>query len=388
MTDLPDPLVPADVDLQDQTYMPLKLASLFGSEFWAKANDKVFRAGLSLWAKSWHQVPASSMPDNNVVLAKAAGLSLDDWAVVRDDALHGFVKCSDGRLYHPVVADLALIAWTAKLRTRRDNGQAAHRMRIWRAKQREDLQAAKNKGKALRVTSDDYAVTDQGGAPALILPPTMPKPLSGNEMGYANGLHNADAGTAQGSDPGLSVRTHASPSNHSSKVTAANTRARGPARILTDDNLREQSLGIEGSGGKGVAPQLTFVLPPLPAAKPKASKRVKADAVDDFALTPDMRVWIARHTPNIEPDKAIAEFKDYVRSKQPKFKDLEAAFRNSCRRLQERHEQRFGHALPPHRANVSPGRAAYRQAFKEWKAGGCIGPEPDPSTFEHLDRKR
>jgi hypothetical protein len=40
------------------------------------------------------------------------------WRKVKAGALRGFVKCSDGRLYHPLVAQKALTAWEGKLKQR------------------------------------------------------------------------------------------------------------------------------------------------------------------------------------------------------------------------------------------------------------------------------
>jgi len=118
MSDLPDPLVPAEVDLRDFAFMPLDIVRLFGSRFHAIASDAQWRAGVTLWCKSFHQVPAASLPDDDIELCRLAELGRDvkAWRKLRDVALHGWVKCSDGRLYHPVVAEKALEAWEAKLK--------------------------------------------------------------------------------------------------------------------------------------------------------------------------------------------------------------------------------------------------------------------------------
>jgi hypothetical protein len=62
-------------------------------------------------------VPAASLPDDDRFLAKAAGYGrvVKEWMNVRAGALHGWVKCADGRLYHPVVAEKANESWRAKL---------------------------------------------------------------------------------------------------------------------------------------------------------------------------------------------------------------------------------------------------------------------------------
>ena len=116
MTDLPEPLTPADCDLRDFQFMPMDIVRLFGSRFHAIANDAEWRAGITLWLKSFHQVPSASIPDDEVELARLAefGRDLKSFRKVRVNALHGWVKCSDGRLYHPVVAEKALEAYKKK----------------------------------------------------------------------------------------------------------------------------------------------------------------------------------------------------------------------------------------------------------------------------------
>ncbi len=103
------PLVPADVDLRDFPFMPLDVIRLRDSDLAALASAEEFRCAVLLWCASWHQVPAASLPDDDVVLASLAGLGRDirQWRKLKAAALRGFIKCDDGRLYHPVVAEKA-----------------------------------------------------------------------------------------------------------------------------------------------------------------------------------------------------------------------------------------------------------------------------------------
>jgi hypothetical protein len=116
-----NPLVPAEVDLRDFPYMPIDIGRLFGSEFHARSDDGCWRAGVTLWLKSYHQVPAASIPDDDISLARLAefGRDMKSWLEVKAGALQGWVKCSDGRLYHPVVAEKALEGWLEKLGQRK-----------------------------------------------------------------------------------------------------------------------------------------------------------------------------------------------------------------------------------------------------------------------------
>lgn len=122
---LPEPLVPADVDLRDFPFMPLDVTRLLDSEIMALEDAEAFRAGVASWCKGWHQVPAASLPNEDGSLCRTLGYGRDlkTWARLRKaGALHGWVLCSDGRLYHPVVAEKALEAWLEKLNQRLSSG--------------------------------------------------------------------------------------------------------------------------------------------------------------------------------------------------------------------------------------------------------------------------
>lgn len=115
---LPEPLTTADCDLSDFQYMELDVRQLRDSKFAATVDAEAFRAGVLLWCAAWHQVPAGSLPDDDVELANLAGFGrvVKEWRKVREEALYGFVKCSDGRLYHSVIAKKAASAYEAKQR--------------------------------------------------------------------------------------------------------------------------------------------------------------------------------------------------------------------------------------------------------------------------------
>jgi hypothetical protein len=108
----PAPLTPPDCDLRDFSWMPLDVLRLRDSDLTVLSSGEAFRAAVLLWCASWHQVPAASLPTDDRLLANLAGYGRDmaGWSEVRVDALRGFVECSDGRLYHRVVAEKALEA--------------------------------------------------------------------------------------------------------------------------------------------------------------------------------------------------------------------------------------------------------------------------------------
>ncbi|WP_244239643.1 DUF1376 domain-containing protein, partial [Pseudomonas aeruginosa] len=93
--------------------MPLDVQRLLTSETWVLGSGDERAAAMTLWLASWHQVPAASVPDNDRMLAHLSQCAR--WDKVKAHVLRGWVKCSDGRLYHPVVAEKALESWVEKL---------------------------------------------------------------------------------------------------------------------------------------------------------------------------------------------------------------------------------------------------------------------------------
>lgn len=141
MSELPTPLSPEDCDLRDFPFLPLDIARLFNSEFHARSNDTEWRAGVTLWLKSFHQVPAGSIPDDDVQLARLAELGRDTktWKKIKGVALHGWIKCSDGRLYHPVVAEKAAEALAGKKTQRGRTAKGRLQVMLKRLSQASDM---------------------------------------------------------------------------------------------------------------------------------------------------------------------------------------------------------------------------------------------------------
>ncbi|WP_416360399.1 DUF1376 domain-containing protein [Burkholderia orbicola] len=112
MTDLPNPLAPADCNLRNLPWIPLDVGRVIDSDLFGMSTGDEFKTAFRLWAKSWHQVPAASLPNDDRMLAHLAGLvdAPAKWKKVRVMALRGWILCSDGRLYHPVIAQKVLEA--------------------------------------------------------------------------------------------------------------------------------------------------------------------------------------------------------------------------------------------------------------------------------------
>ncbi|MEH0194559.1 hypothetical protein V7S57_02370 [Caulobacter sp. CCNWLY153] len=122
LTQYPPPLTPAGSNIKDWPSMLVDVARLRDSGIASHEDPEVFRTSFMLWCASWHQTPVASLKDDDAELAKLAGFGRGGraaWLAVRDEVLKAFVRCDDGRLYHPVVAEKGLEVWISKLMRRR-----------------------------------------------------------------------------------------------------------------------------------------------------------------------------------------------------------------------------------------------------------------------------
>lgn len=183
MADLPSPLTPAVCDLRDFQYMELDVRRLRDSAFAAAATGDGFRAGVLLWCAAWHQVPAASLPDDDIELARLS-MSGRRWKRIKDEALHGWLKCSDGRWYHPDMAQKAIRAWAKKLTTMR---RMIRRLEIrgdeWAALRKATFERDKYRcvycgSKDVRLEADHIVPVSSGGPSTLANLATACKPCN------------------------------------------------------------------------------------------------------------------------------------------------------------------------------------------------------------------
>jgi hypothetical protein len=131
MTELPEPLTPPDCDLRHYDWMPLTITVLKGSRAWlrCKRNPALAFYFINLWTAAWHQVPAASLEDDDEYLCDLAQCDEETWSKLKNIIMSGFVKCSDGRLYHQYVAREANKSWQLYLaqRSRTEAATAARR---------------------------------------------------------------------------------------------------------------------------------------------------------------------------------------------------------------------------------------------------------------------
>jgi uncharacterized protein YdaU (DUF1376 family) len=134
--------VEAGVDCSDLDGFYLNVERLMSSELLALHGNEIIGAAVLLWCRAWKQRPASSLPDDDRVNAAFARLSLKKFREVKDAVMRRFVQCSDGRLYHVVLAEVARDAYRRKVAFQKKRGADAERLRQWRESHKETTEVA------------------------------------------------------------------------------------------------------------------------------------------------------------------------------------------------------------------------------------------------------
>lgn len=168
MTELPVPLTPPDCNLRGFQWMPIDVVRLLDSDLFLLASGDEFKAALALWCKSWGQVPAGSLPADERLLGALSGTK--NWKKVRDVAMRGWVLCSDGRWYHPVVAEKALEAQVIARQHAEQKAATNERKRM----EREDRARMFDALRARGIVADFHTSTTKLRELVAALPPPPP----------------------------------------------------------------------------------------------------------------------------------------------------------------------------------------------------------------------
>lgn len=228
MTDLnklPVPLTPPDCDLTDFSFMPLEVRRLRDSDLAALESPEACWAAVLLWCASWHQIPAASLPDDDRVLSNLAGYGrvIKEWQRIKEGALRGWIKCSDGRLYHPMVAEKARESWKSKVKYAHD--KLTDRTRKAAGKREKD-----GLPPVAILTLDEWiSIGRPEHFPELFppIPPESPKPSAGKSEN-SDGKENEPPGNppenalkGQGEGQGYTKDLEAAAANTSTTVASA-----------------------------------------------------------------------------------------------------------------------------------------------------------------------
>ncbi len=105
--DHPAPLAQPDLYVGNFPHLTFDPTWFLESDLVTKLEAEAFKAAMILFAQSWRQMPAGSIPlDNDHLLAKWCCMKVKEFQAVKAEILSaGWVSCSDGRAYHPYVVD-------------------------------------------------------------------------------------------------------------------------------------------------------------------------------------------------------------------------------------------------------------------------------------------
>lgn len=363
-TDLPAPLVPAEVDLRDFQFMPLDVKRLRDSDLAAEEAPEACWAAVLLWCASWHQSPAASLPDNDRVLASLAGYGrvVAEWQKVRAGALRGWVKCSDGRLYHPVVAEKAVEAWSQRGEFREARANRETRQQRWRERIRDLSQRLRDRG-----------ITPPRGASLETLTRLLEETTSSTSASTSASPNQAPPSTQA--------------STQASTVDAVEIGKRGRGTGTERETGTERSATAGGLGGRVVATRADelgasdraapFVAPPVASPGPKRATRLPLD----WQLPKTWGEWAMAELgmDSEEVRKQAMIFGDYwvgLAGQKATKLDWAATWRNWCRRASA--EKATRGAL----GRVSPGTNAAKPrdtAARNAKTAQLLGFDP-PET--------
>lgn len=168
------PLVPPEVNLRGLPWMRLDVGRLLNSDLFALSSGDQFKYAVTLWCRSWTQTPAGSLPDDDKILAMLAGAgSRKNFVKNKLIVLRGWVKCDDGRLYHPVISEYAILAWKERLQYLENKENHRKRQELYRLECKELRAKLREHGvkapfntkvedlrERLRVVEDDTSTRD------------------------------------------------------------------------------------------------------------------------------------------------------------------------------------------------------------------------------------
>lgn len=233
------PLTPPDCDLRGLSYMPLDVQRLRDSDLALISTGDEFKAAVLLWSISWSQVPAASLPDDDRLLAALVRLDNRAWKKVREVALRGWIKCSDGRLYHPVVAEKACDAWKDRTTYRAKREKDRARLEAWREAQKQSSGHNGNGDETQDETRFETQPEEKGTGSEGIKEP--PNPLGGvRQDRFAEGWEAYP----------IAGRGNAGPAKASAEWAAAVERAGGEDALIGAIRAHAARLASDGSKAK------------------------------------------------------------------------------------------------------------------------------------------
>jgi hypothetical protein len=105
------PLTPPGSNLQSYDWFPLFHRRLIRSDFWRSSSDQVCRISVDFWCECYQQIPAASLPNDDIFLSNLAGLgkrNLKPWFALKSCVMKPWRLCDDDRWYHPLLAEIVI----------------------------------------------------------------------------------------------------------------------------------------------------------------------------------------------------------------------------------------------------------------------------------------
>jgi hypothetical protein len=293
-TTLPAPLVPAEVDLNGFGFMPMLHHRVMQSTLFAKSTGDEFKAAFALWCASWSEKPAGSLPDDEEMLEFLSRCKT--WKKVRARAMHGWIRCSDGRLYHPIIAPLAIDAWERREEFLEVKENRETRQERWRRRVKELSEQLRGLG---------------------VTPP-----------------RNASLSALETLLEQAQARRHAS-TQASTSASTSETR-RDIAEMSQRDDAEMALTGTET--GTETKEKNTPPLrgSPKEAKKPKSSRKCPPG----FVVTDAHRTWAQKHTPGLDLEAEASAMRDHTFGTARE--DWDGTFRNWLRRAAKDAPKRTG----------------------------------------------
>ena len=134
---------------------------------------------MNLWMRSWHELPAGSLENDDDVLADAAMCEPRLWAKIKSKVLRGWTQ-QNGRLFHTTVTEIAEESFETKQQRSEVETNKTERQRRWR----EHVKTVSDRLRELGKTPPRGASLD-----------TLERLLKDAEMELETSLHHLQAPT-------------------------------------------------------------------------------------------------------------------------------------------------------------------------------------------------
>ena len=100
----PEPPYPADTRSRGWKF-ELDLERIVDSDTWQVAPPDLRPWLLMLWAMSWRCTPTGALPGDDYLIAARIGMPLTMFQTYRETLLRGWIRHSDGKLYHETITE-------------------------------------------------------------------------------------------------------------------------------------------------------------------------------------------------------------------------------------------------------------------------------------------